>query len=90
MLKAESLAEFYSCCERCGRMGYERHGFPDEPECERCLPLRVRVGRDEAAWLLHFAMVKLGRLPDPFSRRRRRSQLRSCEAGERSCGSNER
>lgn len=67
MLTAEYLAEFYSVCEYCGRTGYEgRTEDPvRDPECAVCLPLRIRVGRRDAEWILQYAMEKLGRLQRP-------------------------
>jgi hypothetical protein len=67
VLTAEYLAEFYSVCECCGRTGYEgRTEDPvRDPECAVCLPLRIRVGRRDAEWILQYAMEKLGRLQRP-------------------------
>lgn len=62
--------EFYSICEHCGRAGHEGRGpqFDGDKECERCYPLRERVAWREIGWKLHFAMVRLGRLPNPWRR----------------------
>jgi len=65
---ASEVAEFYSCCEHCGRVGSDGKGpqFNGDTECEICLPVRERVAWREIAWIVHWKMVKLGRLPDPF------------------------
>lgn len=67
-LTDESLREFYSVCESCGRQGHEgRTADPvNDPECLVCLPLRLRVGHRDAPWILQRAMEKLGRL-EPVS-----------------------
>jgi len=56
-------------CEQCGRAGYEwpTELLANEVECMACVELRRRVARREAEWILWKAMVKLGRLPDPFA-----------------------
>jgi hypothetical protein len=59
------MREFYFLCAQCGRAGrdpiYPEH--PDDPQCEVCLPIRIRVNRREAAHVLERAMRALGRLP---------------------------
>jgi hypothetical protein len=69
MPKNNRFDDFYSVCEKCGRVGYDplRPQWKDDEQCYVCLPTRERVMWQEIEWILYEAMVKLGRLPDPYA-----------------------
>ena len=68
MITSEHRCEFYSICEVCGRTGHEpiAPSWVGDAQCDTCQPIRVRVNRREAGFILERAMIKAGRLPDPY------------------------
>jgi len=58
---SEHLHEFYAMCVSCGRLGQPIAPEAGDVQCELCLPLRVRVNRRDAAYILERAMRVAGR-----------------------------
>lgn len=61
------VRDFYSCCEKCGRNGHAplHPEWRGDTQCLTCLPVRRRVNREMAEYILEKAMIAQGRLPRP-------------------------